>query len=126
MILCFPVQEENGLTSMVFNHFGSAPHFVLYDTEAKTVTPLINQDLNHVHGQCSPIKALDGNIVDAVIVGGIGRGAINKLNSMGIRVYKSQGGSIEGNVASFEKQELVEMKPEDACGGHAGGGTCAH
>lgn len=126
MILCFPVQEEKGLTSIVFNHFGSAPHFVLYDTETETVTPLINKDLNHVHGQCSPIKALDGNTVDAVIVGGIGAGAINKLNSLGIRVFKSSGGTIKENTALFAQEGLAEMKPEDACGGHAGNGSCAH
>ena len=47
-----------------------------------------NQDLGHVHGMCNPFNALNGEIADAVIAAGIGTGAIRKLNSMGIKVYR--------------------------------------
>ena len=42
-----------------------------------------------IRDRCNPIKALSGEVVDAVVVGGIGKGAIIKLNSMGIKVYKA-------------------------------------
>ncbi len=36
MKICFPVNSENGLDSIVFNHFGSAPFFIIFDTELKS------------------------------------------------------------------------------------------
>ena len=39
MKVCFPVQKNEGVESTVYNHFGSAPLFVLVDTAANTVVP---------------------------------------------------------------------------------------
>lgn len=124
MKICFPVEQNRGLESSVFGHFGSAPFFMVYDTESSVLKPLENQDLNHVHGRCSPIKALGGTSVDAIVVGGIGAGAINKLSSMGIKVYRASQGSIAENIDLFDKKVLGEMTVKDACGGHSG--DCAH
>ncbi len=84
MKICFPVESDKGLDSDVFGHFGSAPIFVAFDTLTKSIDTISNQDLGHAHGMCNPLKALDGKMVDVIIVGGIGAGAINKLNGMGI------------------------------------------
>lgn len=124
MKICFPVEYDQGFESTVFGHFGSAPIFVVYDTDSETLNPLENQDLDHVHGKCSPIKALGGNSIDAVVVGGIGAGAINNLNGLGIKVYRASQGSIKENIGLFAKGALAEIAVEHACGGHAGG--CAH
>jgi len=126
MKICFPVQVNKGLDSDVFGHFGSAPNFVVFDTETKSVDTVDNQDLGHAHGMCSPIKALDGKEVDVVVVGGIGAGAINKLNAMGVRVYRATKGVIRDNIRSFETNTLPELSVEHACGGHSHSGGCAH
>ncbi len=89
MKICFPVQENRGIESIVYNHFGSAPLFVVVDTDTNSVGMIDNRDQHHVHGACSPLKALDNQRIDAVIVGGIGAGALSKLNQAGIRVYRS-------------------------------------
>jgi len=122
--ICFPVEVDKGLESEVFGHFGSAPFFVVFDTQAKSVHTINNQDLGHVHGMCNPLKALNGKMVDTIVVGGIGAGAINKLNEMGIKVFKALGGSVQENLGSFETNTLTEMTVKQACGGHDGG--CAH
>jgi ArsR family transcriptional regulator len=124
MKICFPVDSDQGLNSEIFGHFGSAPLFVVYDTDEKSVHTINNQDLGHVHGMCNPLKALNGKRVDHIIVGGIGAGAINKLNEMGIKVYKASKGSIQDNISLFEQQALSEMTVHQACGGHIGG--CGH
>lgn len=126
MKLCFPVQTDNGLDSAIFNHFGSAPAFVVFDTEEKSLNTINNQDLNHVHGQCNPLKALDGKMVDAIIVGGIGAGAITRLNEMGIKVYKAGEGTIQQNIDAFQADTMTEMTVKHACGGHGPSGGCAH
>ena len=51
--------------------------------------PLNNHDEHHVHGACNPLKALAGRAVDAVIVGGIGAGAVRGLRQAGIAVFRS-------------------------------------
>ncbi len=124
MQICFPVEVDKGLESEVFGHFGSAPFFVVFDTQAKSVHTINNQDLGHVHGMCNPLKALNGKKVDAIVVGGIGAGAINKLNEMGIKVFKALNGSVEENLGFFETSTLTEMTVKQACGGHEGG--CDH
>ena len=121
MKICFPVESDQGLESEVYGHFGSASVFVVFDTEAKSIDTINNQDLGHVHGMCSPLKALDGKKVDAIVVGGIGAGAINKLNNMSIKVYRAAQGTVQVNIELFENNTLSEISIDQACGGHAGG-----
>lgn len=89
MKLCIPVEINEALNSIVYGHFGSAPLFLIVDSEALTVEPLTNHDEHHVHGACNPLKALAGRTVDAVIVGGIGAGAVRGLRQSGIVVDRS-------------------------------------
>jgi predicted Fe-Mo cluster-binding NifX family protein len=124
MKICFPVESDKGLDSEVFGHFGSAPLFVVFDTQAKSINTINNQDLGHVHGMCNPLKALDGKMVDIIIVGGIGAGAITKLNEMGIKVYKASKGNVQDNIKLFENNTMSEMTLKHTCGGHDGG--CGH
>ena len=100
MRICFPTDDPRGLDSVVFSHFGSAPGFVVVDTESQGIEELNNGDLHHVHGMCQPLKALGGLSVDAVAVGGIGMGALMKLQGMGITVYRAQAGTVGQNVSS--------------------------
>jgi hypothetical protein len=79
MMIAFPVEEYRGLESQIYGHFGSAPSFLLLDSETMAVENLTNADQNHIHGMCSPMKALAGRKVDAVVVGGIGMGASTDL-----------------------------------------------
>ncbi len=126
MKLCFPVQQDNGMDSTVYNHFGSAPVFVVIDTESAGIASVINRDQHHVHGQCNPLKALDGQQIDAVIVGGIGAGALTRLNQAGITVHRSQAETVRENVALFAEKRLPELSVQGCCGGHSAGGGCAH
>jgi predicted Fe-Mo cluster-binding NifX family protein len=124
MKLCFPVASDSGLDSEVFGHFGSAPVFVIFDAESKSIETLNNQDLGHAHGKCSPLKALDRKTVDVVVVKGIGAGALNKLNTMGIKIYQASEVTVRDNIGLFESNALSEITLKHACGGHAGG--CGH
>ena len=126
MKLCFPVQQDNGIESTVFGHFGSAPAFVVVDSETNDVTTIHNRDQHHTHGACNPIKALDNNKVDAVVVGGIGAGALTRLNQSGIKVYRAQSETIGENIVLFATDNLSELTVQGCCGGHSADGACAH
>ncbi len=124
MKVCFPVQKNEGMESQVYNHFGSSPVFVVVDTEGKGVQTINNRDLHHVHGACNPIMALDGQKVDALIVGGIGGGALMKLNAMGVKVYGAGTGTVEENLELLRDKKLQELSMDHSCRAHEGG--CGH
>jgi predicted Fe-Mo cluster-binding NifX family protein len=126
MRVCFPVQHDEGFESKVYNHFGSAPLFVIVDTEKNVAGMIKNRDQHHVHGACNPIQALDNQNIDAVVVGGIGAGALGKLNQSGIKVYRAQSQTIKENIALFASQALTEFTLQGCCGGQSHGDTCAH
>lgn len=122
MKVCFPVKNNEGLKSVPYGHFGTAPQFIVCDTESGEVKTINNGDMNHEHGKCQPIKALTGEVVDAVVVGGIGQGAISKLNSMGIRVYMAVDGNIEENLSALKDGKLKEFASNHVCNHD----ECAH
>jgi predicted Fe-Mo cluster-binding NifX family protein len=127
MKVCFAVQKDDGIESVVYGHFGSAPAFIVVDTEIDKAVTVNNRDLNHVHGACNPIQAIGGLKVDAVVVGGIGAGAINRLNAEGVKVYRSAAETVKQNLALFKESKLPELSVLNACGGHTQGqGGCAH
>lgn len=126
MKVCFPVQHDEGLGSTVFNHFGSAPAFVVVDTATNSVATISNRDQHHVHGACNPMKALDNQKVDAVVVGGIGAGALTRLNQLGIKVFRAQAPRIQENMALIADQKLPELTVQGCCGGHGSASGCAH
>jgi predicted Fe-Mo cluster-binding NifX family protein len=124
MKICFPVMNNQGMDSLVYEHFGSAPIFIVVDAETENVTAVGNADQNHVHGACNPIKALNNQQVDAIVVGGIGGGALAGLNNMGIKVYKSMGRTVRENVAQIRIGDLPQLTVQGTCSGHSGG--CCH
>jgi predicted Fe-Mo cluster-binding NifX family protein len=126
MKVCFPVQEDEGVGSTVYNHFGSAPIFVVVDVDSNSVTTINNRDQHHTHGACNPMKALDNQKIDAIVVGGIGAGALNGLNRMGIKVHRSQAATIQENIELMKKGTLAELTLQQCCGGHSHDGGCAH
>ena len=124
MKIGFPVERDAGMESKVYGHFGSAPAFVVVDTEKNEVRTIQNQDLDHIHGACNPIRALDGQQLDSLVVGGIGGGALMKLNALGIRVYEAGAQKVNENLKLFKEDSLEELTMDHSCKAHQGG--CGH
>ncbi|WP_432823344.1 NifB/NifX family molybdenum-iron cluster-binding protein [Trichloromonas sp.] len=121
MKICFPVESNEGLESSVFGHFGSAPSFIIVDTETGGIEEIDNGDRQHSHGACSPLKALGGQSVDGIVVGGVGGGALSRLNQLGFTVYRAMADSVAENLAALALNELSVVTPEQTCGGHGSG-----
>ena len=115
MKVCIPVSENKGMESLPYGHFGSAPEFIICDLDSKEIKSINNGDLGHEHGKCQPLKALKGQEVDAIIVCGIGAGAIIKLNEMGTKVYRGINDTIESNLKLLKENKLQEFSVNDAC-----------
>jgi predicted Fe-Mo cluster-binding NifX family protein len=123
MKICFPIQEDKGLESPVNDHFGSTRAFLIYDTDRNSCETVRNPDASHVHGACHPLKALEGRQVDAVVLGGIGTGALLKLNAMGVKVFRAAASLVGDNLQGYRDGRLAEITPDGACAGH---GDCHH
>jgi len=126
MRVAFPVNENNGIESLVFNHFGSAKGFILFDTETDEMKTVTNKDIGHESGRCQPLKALDGEVVDAIVVSGIGTGALQKLNASNIRVFHVVEGTVNENLELIKSGKLPKFLPGMTCKGHGPGGECIH
>jgi len=126
MKLCFPIQHDQALDSEVYGHFGSAPVFLIVDTDTSVVETIGNADRHHAHGTCSPFRALGNKDIDGVIAGGIGRGALNKLSRAGILVYLASARTVRENLNLFSAGHLTSFAPGHVCSGHSGGSACSH
>ena len=84
-----PQMQRSYLIELRGLYDGQTP-VVLRPGSTDEVTAISNNDLDHQHGNCQPLAALGGVTVDAVVVGGIGGGALRKLANAGI-TYVSHG-----------------------------------
>ncbi len=115
MKIAVPVDEYRGLESEVYGHFGSAPMFVLVDSETMVVQALDNPNAVHEHGHCSPLKALGDARPQAILVGGIGMGAVMGLRQAGISVWRAPQGTVANAVRLFNKGQLEEVADRATC-----------
>ncbi len=118
MKICIPTETNKGKEAVVYGHFGSAPFFTIYDTDDATVEVIVNANEHHAHGMCQPMAALSGKGVNAVVTGGAGAGAIQKLNQGGIKVYRAIAGTVADVAAQFISGKLEEISVQNACAHH--------
>ncbi len=117
MKICFPAQRNDGLKTMVFGHFGSAPLFLLVDSATGEIVGEISREPGH-H---AALSALEAKGVGAVVVSAIGGGALRGLAAANIAVYEAKGGSVGENATLFTAGKLSLWPEGKSCGcGHGG------
>ena len=118
MKICIPTETKDGKDAKVYGHFGSAPYFTVYDTEKDSVEIIDNGNQHHDHGMCHPMGSLTGKNIDAVVSGGMGARAVQKLNEGGIKAYRASAGTVKDIAEQYKKSGLEEMTPANSCAGH--------
>ncbi|MBN2107888.1 MAG: NifB/NifX family molybdenum-iron cluster-binding protein [Deltaproteobacteria bacterium] len=118
MKICIPTETGEGKTASVYGHFGSAPYFTIYDTEAQALEVVDNVNSHHEHGTCNPIAALQGRAVDVVVTGGMGARAVMMLNDQGIKVFRAVPGTVDTIIGNFSAQDLEELTVHNSCASH--------
>jgi predicted Fe-Mo cluster-binding NifX family protein len=116
--ICIPVDEDRGFQSQVCAHFGSAPAFMIVETDSGRCRTIPNVNQHHAHGMCAPLASLQGEHIDGMVVGGIGMGALNKLHAANIGVYLSEHATVAETLAALESGTLKPMQPGMACARH--------
>lgn len=95
MRICIPTETDGGAASSISRHFGRAPLFTIVDTETGDVHALRNPHPGHVHGHFDPVSALGSENLDAVVVAGIGGGALRRLRSAGMPTYLTTADTVD-------------------------------
>jgi len=118
MKICIPTLGKNGFQEKLYNHFGSAEFFSIYDTETKELKVVKNNNLHHEHGTCQPMGVIKQEGIETVLTGGMGKRAVLLLNQGGIKVYLMEGDTVRDAIDKFEAGELHELTTDMACAGH--------
>jgi predicted Fe-Mo cluster-binding NifX family protein len=116
--LAVPSETPGGLDAARSGHFGRSPSFTLIDLvdgEIAAVDFVENAPLGH--GGCmSPVLTLGTNMVDAVIVAGIGHRPLLGCLQAGIRVFAGEDRpDVRSVVEAFVEMELSPVGPDATC-----------
>ncbi|MBU1343429.1 MAG: dinitrogenase iron-molybdenum cofactor [Proteobacteria bacterium] len=115
MKVAFPVKENNGLESVIDEHFGVAQFFLVVDTETREFELKENQKLLSDASKCkTSVLGKDGQI-DAVITNCMGDGSQRSLASSNIKVYQALKKTVLENLELLEKDELKLFHMFDFC-----------
>jgi predicted Fe-Mo cluster-binding NifX family protein len=118
MLACIPTAGNAGLDDTVYNHFGAAPYFTLYDTETHKLTVVENRNAHHDHGTCHPMNQLNHYRLDCIVCSGMGRRAVEALSAEGITVYQCDSQQVRDAIGQLTGGRLAEIDPLKACRGH--------
>ena len=115
------VTYENG---EIFQHFGHTELFRIYDVEeGKVVHRMTIRPKNAGHEAMAAVLKKAG--ADLLICGGIGAGAQQALDAMGIRLCAGVSGSSDAAVERFLRGTL-SYTSQSNCTAHDAAGGCGH
>ena len=109
MNVCITVEEDRGLESPVCAHLASAPLFLMVDSDTGACRTIVNDNGGHGNGPCRPTAAIDGENVGLLVVGGIGRGALDRLAASGIPVRLAEGATAADVMRAYRAGTLREV-----------------
>jgi predicted Fe-Mo cluster-binding NifX family protein len=118
MKICIPVKDNNAKESIVHDHFGSAPGFMIHCTRTGETTYVENDNQHHEHGMCQPMNLLAEQMIDMVVCMGMGMRAVQKLNEAGIKAYRAEGRTVQDIIDKVAKDALQEITIQNACTQH--------
>lgn len=110
MKLAVPVDGSSMQTS-VCQSFGRAPYFLIYDTETEEAR-FFKNDAAAAQGGAG-IRAAQWIVdqdVQALLTPRCGNNAALVLQAANIKIYKTQGDSLEENIRAFATEELPVLK----------------
>ena len=123
MKIAVTAENNNGLESIVAQHFGHAPFFILADVENGEVTTtqgVVNPFINgHAPGQVPGfIKEQNANVM---LSGGMGGRAIQFFEQAGIQAATGATGTVRQALENFFGGRLTEAAPCDESVAHGHG-----
>ena len=124
-VVVIACDDGSGLKSGVSQHFGHTPFFLVAQVSGDQVVDT-KTVASPGHGEgCSMPQFVQTLGAQAVVVGGMGPGAVSRLQGFGIEVLAGVSGKAEDALQAFARGHL--QSGEATCGGHGGGAHgCGH
>jgi predicted Fe-Mo cluster-binding NifX family protein len=122
MKICMPTIDDRGKEARLSDHFGSAPCFTFFDTKSRHWTSIANAQAHHSPGECNPTASIRSEAVDVVVCRGLGRRALERLQSTGVAVFTTREMMAGRAIDAFSAGRLNAMTPQEGCAG--GHGDC--
>ena len=115
-IVAIACESADGLAGQVSGHFGQTPFFVVAEVASGQVTTS-RSVASPGHGEgCNMPSFVHSLGASAVIVGGIGGGAVNGLAAKGIEVIAGASGNAGETLKAYAAGTLISGEP--GCHGH--------
>ncbi len=110
MKIAIPVDNDEGMESLVSHHMGHARIFVVYDSETKELSSVpIGEDKP---GMCVPVNVLESKGIESVFLFEAGQRAIMKMQALGIKIVTGEFKTVREVTENLDK-----LKPlEEGCG----------
>lgn len=115
MKIAFPIKNDNGLDSIVDEHFGVAKQFLILQTDTNEFTVRPNQKLGTDGSSCKTSAIGKDENLDAVVTKCIGNGSQRNLNKSDIKVFQAQKNTVRENLDLLDKDELKLFHIFDIC-----------
>ncbi len=107
------LEDSTGLEGNISLHFGQCSHFLIVDIEDNQIksSKVVPNEAMHGGGNCAAVDVLAKYEITHVIAGGMGAGAQQKFQMVGIQVFGSSG-SVKEALNSLLSNLLTDL---DSC-----------
>jgi len=113
MRIAIPIEEDKGKEAIVCTHFGQTPSWAVYDTEKEELS-IKRRESVHGGGGCAAVDEIMELKPDMIFVLGMGMGAVNKFDSLGVKVRSGDFHTVGEVLDNLENLSHLE----NACAGH--------
>ena len=123
MKIAVTAESNNGLDSMVAQHFGHAPFFMMVDVENGEV--IATQGITNPFAEAHQPGQIPGFIheqkANVILSGGMGGRAIEFFEQYGIKAATGANGTVRQSLESYLGGQLKEAEPCDESVAHGHG-----
>lgn len=107
MIIVMPVEENKGIDSKIFNHFGQTPFWAVFDTGSQDLK-IHKKSSRHGSGGCSAVDEVMQYNPDIVYVLDMGIGAIKKCTNCGVKVKSGNFSTIKEAIDHLDDLQDIQ------------------
>ena len=113
MRIAISAEQNNGLDSLVSQHFGRCPYFILIDLEGQEVTAVTGIENpyygNHAPGQVPNL--IHSHNANVMLTGGMGRRAVLFFEQFGIQPVTGAAGTVQQALQRYLAGQLHGAEP---------------
>lgn len=109
MKLLIAINEDNGIDSLLSEHFGHCPYFAIYDTEKKELR-IRKNELNHSNSDLTPVDQILEFNPDMIFSRGMGRKAIRLFKEKNIDLRTGNYKTVQDIIKNLNTLEKLDKE----------------